>query len=387
MKKVFNSLASEKNYRKVMPILAIVCAFIVASIVLLITGLSPLTALKQIFQGITGVDLAKVGSGEAFNARILGEYGVTLMPLVLTGLSVAFAFRTGLFNIGAEGQMMVGALASVSLGLFLDLPKVIHLPVVIIAGFVAGALWGMVPGLLKSKFNVHEVVVCIMMNYVSLYLTKLWIKQIPGFHTRKTPPVPDSASLKSDFLSGITSGSRFHWGFIVVILAIIAFYYIIEKTSFGYELRAVGYNKEAARYAGIKVDRSMVLSMMIAGGFAGLAGTMISLGTFGYARELGFFEGYGFTGIAVALVGGNAAIGTFLAALVFAGLDNSTRLLQVSRIPLEITMIISSLIILFIAMKEGFRDVLVALGRNKNSILEVDKPERKVESKIKKGEK
>ncbi len=365
MKKFIASMTSEKNYHVFMPIFAIICAFVAASIILLLTGLNPLDALKGIFTGITGMNLSKIGAKGFFNARILGEYGVVLMPIILTGLSVAFAFRTGLFNIGAEGQLMMGSLASVAVGLMFSLPKIIHLPLAILAGFVAGALWGAIPGILKSKFKVHEVVVCIMLNYVALYLSRLWLTKLPGFANMKTPLVPESASLKSEFLSSITANSRFHWGFVVVIISLFLFHYIIEKTSFGYELRAVGNSQDAARYAGIKVDKSVVLSMMISGGFAGLAGTVLTLGTFGYGRFLTSFEGYGFTGIAVALAGGNTSLGVFLAALVFGGLDNSGRLLQIKKIPLQITMIISALIILFIAMKDGLRDVLINMNKEK----------------------
>ncbi len=181
MKEFINSITSEKNYRLFMSIFAIICAFIVASIILLLTGLNPLDALKGIFKGITGMDLSKIGKNGFFNPRILGEYGVALMPIVLTGLSVAFAFRTGLFNIGAEGQLMMGSIASVTVALLVDLPKFIHLPLAIIAGFIAGALWGAIPGLLKSKFRVHEVVSCIMLNYVGLYTSSFLMTKIPGF--------------------------------------------------------------------------------------------------------------------------------------------------------------------------------------------------------------
>lgn len=364
MKKLLNAMTTGKKYTVLMTIFPIVCAFLVASIILLLTGLSPADAFKGIFKGITGMDLMLIGEKGFFNARILGEYGVALMPIILCGLSVAFAFRTGLFNIGAEGQLMMGSVASVSVALLLDLPGILHLPLAVLAGFLAGALWGAIPGLLKARFRVHEVVVCIMLNYVGLSLSGLWISKLPGFASMKTPMIPASASLKSAFLSSITENSRFHWGFVIVIASLLLFYYIIEKTAFGFELRAVGNSQDAARYAGIKVERSIVLSMMISGGFAGLAGSILTLGTFGFGRYLGAFEGYGFTGIAVALAGGNSALGVFFSALVFGGLDNSGRLLQVKKIPLEITMIISALIILFIAMKDGFKDVLMNMKKD-----------------------
>ncbi len=366
MGKIKNFMTSEKNYGLVVPIISIVGAFLVASIIMIITGLDAGKTFSSIVKGISGMDLDKIGAKNFFNARLLGEFLVESMPIILTGLSVAFAFRTGLFNIGAEGQLMMGALGAVSVGLLLDLPMIIHLPLAILAAIVMGALWGAIPGLLKAKFRVHEVVVCIMLNYVSLQFVKMVMKALPGANSNQTPPVNAGASLASDFLKDISSNSRLHWGFIFVILALFIFYYVIERTSFGYELRAVGFNKDGARYAGIKVEKNIVLSMMISGGFSGLAGAMITLGTFGYGRVLSEFEGYGFDGIAVALVGGNTALGTLFGGLIFGGLSNSGRILQLNRIPLEITMIISALIVLFIAMRHGFEDLLRMWGSNKS---------------------
>lgn len=361
-------LTSKKNYPLIVPVISIIAAFVVASIIMVLTGLNPIKAMTGIVKGFTGMDLAKIGGKNFFNARLLGEFFVSSIPIILTGLSVAFAFRTGLFNIGAEGQLMMGAFAAVSVGLLIDLPKIIMLPIALAASIIAGAIWGAVPGVLKAKFRVNEVVVCIMLNYAALHLTNLGLRSLPGANSNQTPFVNDGASLGSEFLKGISNNSRLHWGFIVVILSVMVFYYIIEKTSFGYELRAVGFNKDAARYAGMKVDRNIVLSMMISGGFAGLGGAMVSLGTFGFGRILTEAEGYGFDGIAVALVGGNTAIGTVIGGLIFGGLDNSGRILQLNRIPLEIAMIISALIVLFIAMKFGVQDILDDWGRGTNTL-------------------
>lgn len=357
-------LANKKNYPVLIPAISIVMAFVVVSIIMIITGLSPLKALNSIFRGFTGLDLERLGTPAGFNARIFGEFFVSTMPVMLTGLSVAFAFRTGLFNIGAEGQLMAGAYAAIAVGLLIEAPKFIHLPLAILAALVAGALWGAIPGLLKAKFKVNEVVVCIMLNYVALHLTNYGLKSLPGANANQTPPIHETASLASDFLKSITSNSRLNWGFVIVILAVLAFYYIIEKTKFGYELRAVGFNKEAARYAGMKVDRNIVLSMMISGAFSGLAGAVVSLGTFGFGRILTEAEGYGFDGIAVSLIGGNSAIGTVFGGFIFGGLENASRILQLNRIPLEIAMIISALIVLFIAMRNGVEDLMVKLSRD-----------------------
>lgn len=386
MTKIKNFITDEKNFTLVVPIISILASFIISSIIMILTGLDPIKALNGILKGISGVDFYKIGEKNFFNPRLLGEFLVEVIPIILTGLSVAFAFRTGLFNIGAEGQLMMGTLASISVGLLFDLPKILHLPLAIIASIIAGALWGAIPGILKAKFRVHEVVVCIMLNYVSLRMVNLGLRSLPGANLNQTPPLPESATLASDFLKQITGNSRFHWGFITVIIATFIFYYIIEKTSFGYELRAVGYNSEGARYAGMKVEKNIILSMMISGGFAGLAGAMISLGTFGFGRILSEAEGYGFNGIAVALIGGNTAIGTVFGGLIFGGLSNAGRILQLNRIPLELTMIISSLIVLFISMKHGFEGILKSWrfgGRSALSEEYSSKTEKIIEKKYK----
>lgn len=362
MSNFFKYLTADKRINRSVAIFAIILAFLIGAVVMMITGADPIEALKAIIRSITGINLNKIGSPAFFKPRLIGEFITTLMPIILTGLSVAFAFRTGLFNIGAEGQFIMGGMAAVCIGVLFDLPKIIHLPFVVLGAILAGALWGMIPGYLKARFNVHEVVVTIMLNYTALYLSNLIFKSLPGSTSVKTVPVAESANFRSDFLRTITDGSRLHWGFILVILSVIAFWYILEKTTFGYELKAVGFNREAARYAGMKVNRNIVLSMAIAGAFAGLAGAMIAVGTFDYGRVISSVEGYGFDGIAVALLGGNTALGTVFGGLLFGGLKQSQKLMQVSGIPQEIAIIISSLMVLFIAMKVGLQDVLVKLA-------------------------
>ena len=174
----------------------------------------------------------------------------------------------------------------------------------------------------------------------------------------KTAEYPVTASLKSEFLAGLTNGSRLNWGILPVLLGALVFWFVIEKTTFGYRLRAVGFNKDAARYSGMKVERNIVLSMMIAGAFAGLAGAVISLGTFNFGRVLSAFEGYGMDGIAVALVGGNAALGVVLSGLLFGMLKAAQPLMQSQGIPREIASIIQSSIVLFVAMKLGIEALL-----------------------------
>ncbi len=212
--------------------------FLIGSFIMLITKQSPAIMFKSMIRAITGINLDRLGTDKWFSARIAGEYFVYVMPIVLTGLSVAFAFRTGLFNIGAEGQLLMGAFATTVIGINLDLPKIILLPLVIIAGAVAGGLWGFIPGYLKAKFNVHEVVVTIMLNYTALHLTNYLMKLIPGSTSNKTEALNENALLGSELLRKLTSNSRLNFGFIVVILAVFLFWFIINKTTFGYELKS-----------------------------------------------------------------------------------------------------------------------------------------------------
>ena len=263
MSRLKKLLMDESKYKITVPIIAILLSFIIGTIVMLITGINPLGMFKALIRTMTGINLDSLFTSKMFNARYIGEFLTTAIPITLTGLSVGFAFRTGLFNIGAEGQLLVGAMAATVTSILFDLPRIIHLPLVMLAALAAGAIWGFIPGILKAKYNIHEVVVTIMLNYTALHLTNYVLKALPGSSLIKTVKSNPSGTLRSDFLFEITNKSRFHWGFLVVILAILAFWFIIEKTSFGFELRSVGFNKDASRYAGMTVTRNVMFSLMI----------------------------------------------------------------------------------------------------------------------------
>ncbi len=351
-------ISNDKNMKIVVPLVAILLGFIVGIVIMITTGRDPIDIFRALLRATAGIDSTKFGTGNAFNPRYVGEFFVFSMPLILTGLSVAFAFRTGLFNIGAEGQLMMGAFGAVMVGVLFELPMIIHLPLTVITGVLFGAAWGFVPGLLKAKFNVHEVVVTIMMNYIALFGTNYYLKQLPGSDNVKTVPIKETASLSSEFFASITNNSRFHWGFILVIIAVLIFWVIIEKTTFGFELRSAGFNKDASKYAGMKVNRNIILSMVFAGGFAGLAGVLIATGTFDYGRVLPAAEGFGFDGIAVALVGGITAFGSVFSGLLFGALKAAQPLMQARGIPKDIASIIIAAIVLFVAMQSGIKTVL-----------------------------
>jgi general nucleoside transport system permease protein len=326
----------------------------------------PHEILALMFKSVTGINF--LGHG-GFNLRNVGEFLVASMPLILTGLSVAFAFKTGLFNIGAEGQVLVGSVAATMGGLFLDLPPIIHPIVCLILAALAGFVFGAVPGYLKARFNVHEVVTCIMMNYIAFYGANMIYKSFDGFSNEHTPLIKDTAFLHSkegDILRTLTNGSRFDWAFIVVIIAVLAFWFIIKKTTFGYRLRTIGSNKEAARYAGMRVNQGIVLSMGISGIFAGLAGAILVLSIFGYGRVLTGFENYGYNGIAVALVGANTALGTVLSGGLFGMLAVAQPILQQGGVPKDIAVVISALIIFFCAIPLAYAKIVDKIVHDKN---------------------
>jgi len=341
--------------RMLLPALAILFGFALGAAVLVVTGRSPLAMFQAMLRSVSGVNLA----AGTFNPRYIGEFIVQSMPIMLTGLSVGFAFRTGLFNIGAEGQLMAGSVAATGVALWVQAPPGIHVLLVLLAAMAAGGIWGAIPGFLRARFNVHEVVMTIMMNYIALYLNNWAVVELfKSADHIKTGPFPASAMLRSESLSALTHGSRLNWGFVPVILSLLVYWFVIEKTTFGYSLRAVGCNRDGAHYAGMRVKGDIVASMAIAGVFAGLAGAVITVGTFSFGRALPAVEGYGFDGIAVALVGANAALGIFLSGLLFGMLKAAQTLMQAQGIPKEIANIIQAAIVLFIAMKYGIEFVL-----------------------------
>ncbi|MGD6803085.1 ABC transporter permease [Rossellomorea vietnamensis] len=337
-----------RNYQKILiPVISVILGLLAGAIIMLVTGYNPIEGYAALWNG-------------AFGDRFyVGETIRQVIPYILAGLAVAFAFRTGLFNIGVEGQLLVGWTASVWVGLAFDLPTAIHLPLSILAAAAAGALWGFIPGILKAKWRVHEVIVTIMMNYIALYTTNYLIRYVISDEADATDSVPESASLKSGFFETLTDYSTLHNGIYLALAAAVIMWFLLEKTTTGYELRSVGFNQHASQYAGMNVNKNIVLSMVISGAFAGLAGAMEGLGTFGFAFLHSSFSGVGFDGIAVALLGGNAAIGVILAAILFGGLKvGSLNMPLESGVPNELVEIVIALIIFFVASSYMIRWLL-----------------------------
>jgi len=331
-------LKNEKFMNALVPICSALLGLLAGAIIMLISNYDPVKGYGALLDGIIG------------RPKAIGETIRAMTPLILAGLAVAFAYKAGLFNIGVEGQLLVGWFASVWVGYALKLPTIVHVPLAILVAAIAGGIWGLVPGLLKARFKVHEVIVTIMMNYIALYITGDLIKRYLYAGNEKSYSIQKSASLSSQLLASLTENSRLHFGIVVALIAAIIMWFILEKTTKGYELRSVGINQHASMYAGMNVSRNIVLSMTISGAFGGLAGAMEGLGTFGNMNVLSSFTGTGFDGIAVALLGANTSIGIILAAALFGGLKTAAPEMNfVARVPSELIDIIISLIIFFVA--------------------------------------
>lgn len=321
------------------PVIAIILGLLVGAIAMLAGGFNPILAYTALVEKVFG---------SAYN---FGETIRQITPLIFTGLAVAFAFRTGLFNIGAEGQFIVGMVAATTVGVAFELPAIIHAPLAILAGAIAGGLWGSVAGYLKAKRGVNEVITSIMMNWIALYLAN-WVMNsffVPKGQQR-SEMVHDSAIITITWLSQMFDNARLHWGTLIAFLAAIFFYVIMWKTRTGYELRAVGLNPHASEYAGMNVNRNVIKAMFISGLFAGIGGAAEILGVFHYQAILTAQPGYGFDGIAVALIGGNTPIGVILGAILFGILSfGAAGIKFTAGVPVELIRVVIASVIFFVA--------------------------------------
>jgi general nucleoside transport system permease protein len=272
-------------------------------------------------------------------------------PLIAAGLGVGLAFRAGMFNIGGRGQMLLAGAAAGWVAANVDLPTVVHLPLAIIAGMVAGALWAGIAGVLKARTGAHEVIVTIMLNYVGFYLvffalSRQGLLQAPGSGNPKSAPAAETAVMPKIL------GDRFnlHLGFLLALVAVAVVWWLLNRATLGYRIRAVGENPNAARAAGIDVGRTYVVVMLIAGALVGLAGTNQVLGTVTSGVTVDLDAGIGFDAITVALLGRSRPLGILLAGLLFGAFKAGGFAMQASEgIPVDIVLVVQSLIVLFIA--------------------------------------
>ena len=326
------------------PALAVLTALIIGVVIIMLTGSSfgdAMTAYWALLQGSVG------------SLKAISETLTAATPLILAGLSVAIAFRAGLFNIGTEGQLLMGGMFAVWAGFtFTGLPFYVHIPLALLAGVLGGAIWGFIPGFLKAKTGAHEVITTIMLNYIALrlvdFLLKTEIFQREGRNDPVSKTVEASAQLPL-LLGWINPGLRVHLGLIVAIAAAAFVHWLLFRTTTGFEFRAVGANPKAARYAGMSITKTYVLVMVIGGALAGLAGAGQVLGVLDRATP-GFSSGLGFDAIAVALLGRSNPWGVVAAAVLFGGLSAGGQQMQVSAdVGIDLISVIQALIIIFVA--------------------------------------
>lgn len=332
-------------------VLVVLLGFLFGTLIVLAVGRDPGGMYLALLQTLSGFN----ATSGVWNSRYVGEWLTASLPLILCGMSMGFAARTGLFNIGAEGQYIMGLTAAQFVALYLPPVPGLHWVLALAAAALVAAFWGGLVGWLRARYSVSEVVATIMLNYVAFFLSRYLTRLIPDANTYRTPNFPETSLLPRFFLDPLTNHSRLSVGLFVVLGAVILYWLVLERTKLGFELRATGLNRNAALYAGIGVQRSFTVSMAIAGAFAGLAGAIVALGSFSYGRVLGGYDNYGFNGIAVALVGNSTAGGTLVSGLLFGMLASAQPLMQSRQIPKEITWIISGLVVVFVSLRAGFR--------------------------------
>ena len=337
------------------PVLAVLMALAVGAAIMLIFGDDPLEAYRGLFSGAFGS-----ARGWATTVR-------KMTPLILTGLSVAVAFKAGLFNIGASGQFIMGTVFSVAVGVhFEGLPTVVHLPLAMAAGILGGMLWGAIPGVLKVTTGAHEVIVTIMLNYIAALFAG-WTVYAGGTQGQRPGPLWDPTAGPISETADVLASARIPWlfaepykvhgGVVLALLVAGLMWWLIFRTTVGFELRTVGLNPKAARYAGMRVGGMVVLAMVVAGGLAGLAGAIETLGlNHKFAPE--FSGAVGFDGITVALLGQTNPLGIVLAAFMFGAMDaGAARMQFVSGVPADIMQVIQGLVLAFVAAPTIIRQI------------------------------
>lgn len=356
---------STKNYAGILSsIFAIVLGLIVGLIVLFFCN--PEQALPGFATILTGAF--------THGAKGVGQVFYYATPIILTGLSVGFAFKTGLFNIGTPGQFIMGGFGAVYVGILFTSLGPVHWIAALLTSVILGALWGLVPGLLKAYFNVNEVIASIMMNYTGMYLVNWIVKSYkPLFNNLRNESrnVAATANIPKMGLDKIFPGSSVNGGIIIAIVVVILIWVLLNKTTFGYELKAVGFNRDASKYAGINEKKSIILSMMIAGAIAGLAGGLLYLAGTGKHIEIkDVLPSEGFTGISVALLALNNPIGILFSGIFIAYLTAGGFYLQLFEFSTEIIDIIVAVIIYFSAFALMVKMLISRLHGRKASIAE-----------------
>ena len=331
------------SYQKLLiPIFAVVAAMAIGVILILIEKASP-------------VDAYRILLTSSFSSVMnLGETLIKAIPIGFTGLAVAWAYRGGTFNIGVEGQLLMGAAGGISIALCCSkLSPVIVIPLSILAGAVTGGLWAYIPAVLKARKNINEIISTIMLNYIGKYLVS-WLINGPLQEAARHNPQTEAID-KAFYLPTLIPGTRVHWGLVLLLAVCIIEFYVLFYSSAGYRLRVVGLNKDAANYAGICINRNILIAMVVSGAIAGIGGTVEMLGLQHRLID-GFGSNYGFDGIAIALIGQLNPFGALLAALLFGILRTGANSMQrLAGAPTSVVEVIQGLIIFFVVCSAGVK--------------------------------
>ena len=341
-------------------LLSIILGFLIGAIFLVIMGISVGGAYGRLLSSVTGV--------KGFSYVI-----VYSIPYIVAGLSVAFSFKTGVFNIGAEGQFVVGSMAAAVVGILAGgLPKPVLIPLCFIAAMAAGAVWGIIVGFLKTKWGINEVLSMIMFNWIAFYFSN-FIAGLPAIHSdgsaeaTKNISVNASTLLSKDFINRMGLCPTANWGILVAIATTILVWIVIEKTTLGYELKAVGSNKFAAEYGGINVNRSILTALAISGALAGLGGALQLMGMGSRISIFSSQEGFGFAGIVVALMGCSNPFGVLVAGIFYGALIYGGSKLNLVGAPTQLVNVIVGTVVFFIAISvifENLKRLRVRANRN-----------------------
>ena len=339
-------------------IIAIIAGLLIGAVFLMIAGISPAVAYGKLFSSIFS------------KPKYLVWTLVYASPLIFTGLSVAFSFRTGVFNIGAEGQFVIGGLVACVLGIVLKLPAGLHAIVCLVAAAAAGCIWSLIVGALKVKRGIHEVLSFIMFNWIAFYLSN-YVVNLPGIHRESSEATQDvAASARLLMPEGLRSSldcSNAHWGIVLAVIAAVIIWVIIEKTTLGYKLKAVGFNSNGAEYGGIDANKSILTALGISGLLSGLGGAVQVLGMAGRLSQFAGQEGFGFEGITVALIGSSNPIGCIFSGLFYGAMKYGGSKLSIVKAPSEVVDIIMGCIVLLIAIAHVFKVFVLKAAKKKEA--------------------
>ena len=336
-------------------LISIVIGFIVGAILLSIAKINPSDAYKQLFNGVFG------------KPKFMVWCLIYAAPLIFTGLSVAFSFKTGVFNIGAEGQFVVGSLTACVLGILIKAPAIIHVPLCFIGAALAGGIWGAIVGVLKIKKGVNEVLSYIMFNWIAFYLSN-FVVNLGIIHKdgggEATKDIAETARiLAPKSIIAATGASAANYGFILAIIFAVIVWFIINRTTLGFKLRAVGFSNTAAQYAGIDTGKSFLTAMAFSGALAGIGGAVQLMGMSGRISQFSGQEGYGFQGITVALIASSNPIACIFAGIFYGAMKYGGGKLSLVNAPAEVVDIIMGIIILFIAISSLFKNIFLNHGK------------------------